>query len=190
PIPTSSAIWCRPTSPPRSSGCAMNTASLIRSLRARTTSPLVRSAAAIGRRAEDALAVTAFLALALLPCLELVLRRVWELGIPGRAVYSANLPLWVGFAGAMIASRENSHLALAVGLGGLVSRIGLNPRVAAAALSSAVAAGLAWSALQFVASGMSAPTLIDDWLPGWIIFTILPLSYVLVTARFVPPPVG
>ncbi len=147
--------------------------------------PLVRSAAAIGRRAENALAALSFLALGLLPCIELALRTVFEMGIPGSAVYIANLTLWVGFSGAMIASRENSHLALAIGLGGLVSRIGLNPNVVSAALSSAVAAGLAWSALQFVASGMSAPTLIDDWLPEWIIFTILPLCYVVVTARFV-----
>jgi len=163
----------------------MSTVPLIRCRRSGPMQPLVRSAAAIGRRAENALAALSFLALGLLPCIELVLRTVFEMGIPGSAVYIANLTLWVGFSGAMTASRENSHLALAIGLGGLASRIGLNPNVVSAALSSAVAAGLAWSALQFVVSGMSAPTLIDDWLPEWIVFTILPLSYVVVTARFV-----
>jgi tripartite ATP-independent transporter DctM subunit len=163
----------------------MNTAPLIRSNRFAPVPPLVRAAAAIGRRAENTLAAVSFLALGLLPCIELVLRTAFGTGIPGNAVYIANLTLWVGFGGAMIASRENGHLSLAVGLGGLVSRIGLNPRVMSAALSSAVAAGLTWSALQFVASGISAPTLIDDWLPEWIIFTILPLCYAVATARFV-----
>jgi tripartite ATP-independent transporter DctM subunit len=146
---------------------------------------LVRPAVALGRRAEDALAVTGFLALGLLPCIELILRTTLGLGIPGNAVYIANLTLWVGFSGAMITSRERGHLALAVGLGGLAARIGIDPALASASLSAAVAAGLAWSALQFVGSGMSAPTFIDDWLPEWIIFTILPLAFLVVTARFV-----
>jgi tripartite ATP-independent transporter DctM subunit len=153
--------------------------------RPKITHALVRCAAAIGRRAEDALAVTGFLALALLPCLELFLRTTFQVGIPGSAVYIANLTLWVGFGGAMIAARENGHLRLAVGLGTLAARIGIDANVISAAVSAAVASGLAWSALQFVASGLAAPTLIDDWLPEWLIFTILPLAYVVATARFV-----
>jgi tripartite ATP-independent transporter DctM subunit len=131
------------------------------------------------------LAVTGFLALALLPCLELFLRMTLAVGIPGSAVYIANLTLWVGFGGAMIAARENGHLRLAVGLGALAARIGVDANAMSAAVSAAVAAGLAWSALRFVASGMAAPTLIDDWLPEWLIFTILPLSYLVATARFI-----
>jgi tripartite ATP-independent transporter DctM subunit len=85
----------------------------------------------------------------------------------------------------MNAARENGHLRLAVGLGTLAARIGIDANVISAAVSAAVASGLAWSALQFVASGLAAPTLIDDWLPEWLIFTILPLAYVVATARFV-----
>ena len=173
-----------------SKGYAMNTVPLTRGPRSPVTHALVHSAAAIGRRAEDAVAVTGFLALAVLPCLELLLRTTFQVGIPGSAVYIANLTLWVGFGGAMIAARENGHLRLAVGLDALAARIGIDADVISAAVSAAVASGLAWSALQFVASGMAAPTLIDDWLPEWLIFTILPLSYLVVTARFVASPEG
>jgi TRAP-type C4-dicarboxylate transport system permease small subunit len=141
--------------------------------------------AALGRCIEDTLAVASLLAVALLPVTEFLLRAVFGTGIPGNAVYVANLTLWVGFVGAMIASREGNHLGMATGLARGVSKAGLDPSAIAATVSAVVSAGLAWSALQFVGSGVQAATLIDDWLPEWVILTILPLSFLVITGRFV-----
>ena len=62
--------------------------------------------AALWRRAEDGLVSVMLLAMGLLPVLEIGLRTLFAVGIPGNAVYVSNLTLWVGFLGAMIAARE------------------------------------------------------------------------------------
>ncbi|MEX2649064.1 MAG: TRAP transporter large permease subunit [Alphaproteobacteria bacterium] len=141
--------------------------------------------AGIGRRAEDALVCAMLLAMGLLPVIEIVLRSLFETGIPGNAVYVSNLTLWVGFLGAMIAARERRHLNLAVGLGGLLARRGINLAVIGAGISAAVATGLAWSAVDLVASGIEFPYLIDDWLPEWVVLAVLPLAFVTITLRIV-----
>ena len=52
---------------------------------------------------------------ALLPVVELGLRALFGSGIPGSTGYVQNLALWIAFLGAMAASREGAHLALATG---------------------------------------------------------------------------
>ncbi|HSN89107.1 MAG TPA: hypothetical protein VL025_20245, partial [Thermoanaerobaculia bacterium] len=57
-------------------------------------------------RIEDGLAVAAILLMAVLPVLEIVLRSAFHTGIPGSTAVVQHLTLWVGFLGAMLASRE------------------------------------------------------------------------------------
>jgi tripartite ATP-independent transporter DctM subunit len=136
------------------------------------------------RRLENGTAAAAFLAMGALPVIELTLRTLFAVGIPGSAIYIANLTLWVGFLGAMIASREQRHLTLAAGLGGIFTRLIFDARLVCTAVSAAAAAGLLWSSVQFVRSAFAAPAYIDEWLPDWIIFSILPLAFAVMTARF------
>ena len=56
--------------------------------------------------------VVIVLAMVLLPTLEAAVRRVTGSGVPGAAVYTQHLTLWVGFLGAMLATSTGHHLAL------------------------------------------------------------------------------
>ena len=47
-----------------------------------------------------------------LPTLETVVRRLTGSGVPGAAVYTQHLTLWVGFLGALLATATGHHLAL------------------------------------------------------------------------------
>jgi len=121
--------------------------------------------------------------MAALPVLELLLRSAFGTGIPGNAVYVANLTLWVGFLGAMVSSREGSHLTLSTGLERIFSRRGIPVAGLVSAASAAVCAGLFWSALQLQIAGLSTPSLISGWLPEWALFLVLPLSFGVLTLR-------
>ena len=64
---------------------------------------------------EDGVASLALLAMVVLPLLEIVVRRLFGVGVPGSGPIVQHLTLWVGFLGAAIAARDGKLLALATG---------------------------------------------------------------------------
>lgn len=137
------------------------------------------------RRTEDGLTVAALLLMGVLPVLELFLRTFFHTGIPGTSGYVQNLTLWVGFLGAMIASREGRHLNLSTGMVILPPRLQGIATALTATVSTAVASGLCWASLQFVRVEMESPANIAGWLPIWVVEAILPVSFAIITLRFV-----
>ncbi len=141
--------------------------------------------ATLGGLAEHGLTATALLAVGLLPVLELLLRTLFGIGIPGSSGYVQNATLWAGFLGAMVASRERRHLNLSTGLVSLPPRLREVVTVLVAAVSTAVATGLAWACLQFIRAEMDSPTRIAGWLPIWVVESILPAAFASIALRCV-----
>jgi tripartite ATP-independent transporter DctM subunit len=137
------------------------------------------------RRAENGLAIAAILLTAVLPVLEMFLRLLINRGIPGCVESVQHLTLWVGFLGAMIASREKRHLALATGADRLPPLPKRIAGTATAAVSACVAAVLAWGSWHFTEVAMKKSTLIGGWLPIWVAQVILPVSFAVMAFRFV-----
>jgi tripartite ATP-independent transporter DctM subunit len=138
-----------------------------------------------GRQGENILVAAALLAMAVFPVLEMVLRTLWNIGIPGSSGYVQHLTLWVGFLGAMVAAREGQHLSLSTGMVSLPPLVDRLTDIVAAAISTAVAAGLAWASLRFVQAEFESPVRIGGWLPLWATETILPISFAVIAVRFV-----
>jgi C4-dicarboxylate transporter, DctM subunit len=140
--------------------------------------------AAAAARAENALAVAALLGMGILPVLELFLRTFFRTGIPGTVGYVQNLTLWVGFFGAMVASREGRHLSLSTGMVGLPQGLRGIASTSAAFVSTGVASALCWASLEFVRAEIQSPLTIAGWLPIWVVESILPISFAVITLRF------
>jgi C4-dicarboxylate transporter DctM subunit len=121
----------------------------------------------------------------ILPVLELVLRTLFNKGISGSSGYVQNLTLWVAFLGAIIASREGRHLNLSTGAEFLPPRLQELAAALVAMVSTAVVSGLFWASLQFVRSEMESPASIAGWLPIWVVESILPAAFMVITLRFV-----
>jgi tripartite ATP-independent transporter DctM subunit len=138
-----------------------------------------------GRQGENILVAAALIAMAVFPVLEMILRTLWNTGIPGSSGYVQHLTLWVGFLGAMVAAREGQHLSLSTGMVNLPPLVDRLTDIAAAAVSTAVAAGLAWASLRFVQAEFESPVRIGGWLPLWAAETILPVSFAVIAVRFV-----
>jgi len=139
----------------------------------------------IGRRVEDALTVAGLLLMAGLPVLEMGLRAAFATGLPGSASYVQNLSLWVGFLGAMIASRERRHLNLSTDMLPLPAALRRWTGAFGAMLSAAVACGLFWASVQFVRAELASPLTLGGWLPVWVPELVLPVSFAVIAARFV-----
>jgi tripartite ATP-independent transporter DctM subunit len=137
------------------------------------------------RLTEDSLTAAALLGLSVLPVLELALRAFFNTGIPGSSNYVQNLTLWVGFLGAIVASRERRHLSLSNGLMIFPSHLNGIATVLVATVSTAVASGLFWASLQFVRAEMESPASIAGWLPIWVVESILPAAFAIIVLRFV-----
>lgn len=151
-----------------------------------SVSPATKWFAGLGRRIEDSSATAALLLMALLPVLELALRTFFGAGIPGSAGYVQNLTLWVGFLGAVVASRQGRHLALTVeGVRLLPERPRRIVWGVCGAISAAVSAALFWASLQLVVAEFDAPTRIGGWLPIWVVQVVLPGAFAVITVRFI-----
>jgi tripartite ATP-independent transporter DctM subunit len=120
-----------------------------------------------------------------LPVLELFLRTVFGTGITGSSEYVQHLALWVGFLGAALASREGRHLSLSAGITIVPKQYQRLTNSLASLVSTAVAAGLFWGSYLLVAAEMESAARVGSLIPVWMVQLILPISFALITWRFI-----
>ncbi|HUK35811.1 MAG TPA: TRAP transporter large permease subunit [Vicinamibacterales bacterium] len=132
---------------------------------------------------EDGIAALALAAMVVLPIAEIIVRRLFGVGIPGSGPFVQHLTLWIGFLGAAIAAREGKLLSLATGTFIPDGR----PRQIATAFASGVAACmatiLAWGAVQLVVSEREVGSIIAAGVPTWVGELALPIGFVLIALR-------
>ncbi len=140
------------------------------------------------RWGENSLAGLTLLLMAGLPVVEIVLRVLFNTGIPASSTYVQNLTLWVGFSGAVLAARDDGHLTFFLGRD-LFPQGTHNYCVALIAMvSTTVAASLSWAALDFVRADMQSPVVVAGWLPTWAVEAILPASFAVIALHFATKP--
>jgi tripartite ATP-independent transporter DctM subunit len=133
-------------------------------------------------RVENGLGVTSLAAMALLPLAEMVGRPLLGIGVPGSVGLVQHLTMWVAFLGAMIASRQRRHLALATATF-LPARVRPYAEVVAATATAATAGVLAWTSVQMVyAERLSIQTLTAG-IPIWAAQTIIPIGFAVAGLR-------
>jgi tripartite ATP-independent transporter DctM subunit len=136
-------------------------------------------------RIEDAVSAVALTAMAVIPILEIVLRRLAGVGIPAAGPIVQHLVLWVGFLGAAIAARDGKLLALASGTFIPDGRWRRLADVTAAAVASCMAALLASGGLELVLTEREANSSIGGGIPTWVAQIVLPLAFALIAVRLV-----
>ncbi len=134
---------------------------------------------------EDALAGIALAVMVVLPLAEIVLRRMFGVGIPGSIPFVQHLVLWVGFLGAALAAREGTMLALATGTFLPAGRVRETAAILAATVATAVAAMLCAGAYELMMSEREAGTVIAAGVTTWMAQTVLPLAFGLIAIRTV-----
>lgn len=135
------------------------------------------------RRAENGIAVTAFILLSLLPAVEIVLRSLFQLGVQGYNNYVFHFVLVISFIGGMITSRENRHLAMTAGLAFSRGEVKAGLETIVAFVSVAVNTALAWSSLTLVLVGFEPGTNVG-FIPVHVFVAVMPLGFGVMAVRF------
>ncbi len=121
--------------------------------------------------------------MAVLPVLEALGRKLVGGGVPGGLLYTQHLTLWAGFLGALIATGQGKHLALATGE---LLPVKLRPiaTIYVGALSAGVAALLSAASIQLVQADMGRPASLPGGIPEWWSEIIMPVALGLMALRF------
>ena len=163
-------------------------------------------------RTEDGILAVVLLLMALIPVVELVGRTWFGIGIPGAIEYLQHLTLWIGFLGAMLATREGKHIKIAAAMNWLPPRLSRVAHCLVAFISAAVCAGLFGAGLQLVvAEAPGLPswtakiipdfverwldpfglfqsgglTTVGGWIPIWVAEAVMPLGFAVMAIRFI-----
>ncbi len=131
---------------------------------------------------ENLVAAFALVVMAALPIAEIAGRRLIGHGVPGSVGYVQHLTLWVAFLGAMLASRERRHLALAT-----TSFLPRGARAVtglfASAVSCAVASVLARAAFEMVRLERASMLTLGGGIPIFVAEAIIPVGFAVIALR-------
>ncbi len=179
---------------------------------ARPSSSIFGRLAWLAGRTEDAILAAALLLMALIPVAAWACRTCVSTGIPGATDYLQHLTLWIGFLGAMLATREGKHLKIAAAVNWLPLSVGPVVDCLIAFVSSAVCLALFGASLQLVVAEAPAlpnwmadiiPDFIEHWLepfglfesgglthvagwiPVWVAEAVMPFGFAVMALRFV-----
>ncbi len=160
----------------------------------------------------NSLASFLLLLMALIPCIELIGRQLFGIGINGATDFLQHLTLWVGLFGGILAVRDDKHLKIVGSYGWLPGPL----KIFAAFWSYFIAASVCWAlcgaSIQLVVAeapaipeslGHMLPSFIINWLepfglfqsagtlkiggliPQWIAESILPIGFGAMAIGFI-----
>lgn len=135
------------------------------------------------RRIEDALLITALLALLCLSITQITTRNLFDTGWIWGDQLVRVLVLWVGLLGAVVASREDYHLRIDL-LPRLLGTLGRRVQSTFVHLfTAAVCAVIAWHATRFMLDERAFGSTGIAAVPGWVLTTVIPAAFALMCVR-------
>ena len=137
-----------------------------------------------GKWGEDAVLVLILTTMILLAASQIVLRNFFDIGFIWGDAMLRMLVLWLAVAGAVAASRKDRHISIAV----LDRFLPPGGRHAAKVLTHLFTAGvcglIAWHSLAFVQTSREFEDVLLGNVPAWILQSILPVGFGLVSWRY------
>ena len=154
-------------------------------------SPITPVAAAAGgwrgrfARAENAAVIAALGVMVVLPCLEIMLRKLFRSGIPSSIPVVQHLVLAVGTLGAALAARENRLLSLSTLNHYLPDRLKPIARALSGGFAAGVSGLLGAASVQFVLASRRLSHEALYGVPVWAVQGLLVAGFALIAARLV-----
>jgi tripartite ATP-independent transporter DctM subunit len=135
------------------------------------------------RVGEDSLVTIALGALAILPLLEIVLRRLFHSGVSGATAIQQHLTLVISLLGGMLAARDRRLLSLSTLSQFLKGRWQIFARVYGSAVAAAISVFLCAAAAQLVASEREGGNMMAYQIPIWTVQLIMPAGFAVIALR-------
>jgi len=135
------------------------------------------------REGEELLVSLALGALVLLPLVEILLRKLFHIGLSGTSAFQQHLTLWIGLLGGMLAARDNRLLVLSTLTQFLKGRWQAFARVFSGAFAAGISVFLGLAAWQLVQSEKEAGGVLAYGIPVWTVQLIMPAGFLVIALR-------
>ena len=135
------------------------------------------------RFGEDILALCAFFLIAFIPAMEVLSRILKFPGIPAAPILVQHLTLWIGFIGAILATRQDKLLALTTEPLFKPDEKPNFGRWFAKMVSFLVVIGLLWGSIDLLHWEILYPVNIAPNLPRWAAQLIMPLGFAIIALQ-------
>jgi C4-dicarboxylate transporter DctQ subunit len=135
-------------------------------------------------KAEQALIVIVLATMLLLALLQVLLRNVWDSGLPWVDILLRHLVLWLGIMGASLATRMHRHIRIEALPRFLPARHQRLVERGVLVLSAAVSTLLGVAAVDLVRKEQGTGSMAFGPVPTWILQLILPIGFAIVAFRF------
>jgi len=119
--------------------------------------------------------------------LDIVTRLLGVSSIRASTLYVRHLVLWVAFAGAMITTREKSHLSMSVGVDRMSAGLRRGVVTATSLIAVTVCVALAVASLSFALSGFADTDAVGIF-PTRLVALVMPIGFAVVAFRFIRTP--
>lgn len=135
-------------------------------------------------RLEGVVLVLLLSSMILLAVAKIVLRNAADSSIVWADPFLSVAVLWIGLLGAMIAARDNSHIAIDVATRYLPEKLARASAALIALFTAGVCSLLAWHAGRFVRDEMEMGGAAFAQVPAWVCEIILPIAFGLIALRY------
>ena len=133
---------------------------------------------------EDSFLIMLLGSMIFLAVTQIVLRNVFDSGLQWIDPLLRLLVLWVGMAGAMVATREDHHISIDVFTRTMSIRVQQTVRVFTDVFTCLVAAIIAYHAVRLVLMDREAESIAFASIPSWVCELILPLAFGVIALRY------
>ncbi len=134
---------------------------------------------------ENATINVVFLVMGLLPVLQIIVRKLFGISIPGALPIVQHLTLWAAFLGALLATREGKQLSLSTAELLPEGRARAIAKLFTHTVSSAVTALLAYASLELVKADAQGEAKLVGSIPEWASEVVMPVALILMSLRLI-----
>ena len=136
-------------------------------------------------RVEDSILVGLLLLMITMAVLQIFLRNLFDTGIVWSDILVRILVLWVGLAGAMMASRRGNHINIDIMERFLPERAKVVVNFVVEVFTASICAIVAYYSLQFVQMEFADGGMAFAKVPAWLCEAIIPFAFLVIAIRYV-----
>jgi TRAP-type C4-dicarboxylate transport system permease small subunit len=136
-------------------------------------------------RVEDSILVGLLLLMITMAVLQIFLRNLFDTGIVWSDILVRILVLWVGLAGAMVASRQGNHINIDIMDRFLPERAKVIVNFVVELFTAFICAVVAYYSLQFVQMEFADGGMAFAKVPAWLCEAIIPFAFAVIAIRYI-----
>ena len=145
---------------------------------------MIRSLATWLHRLEDGTLILALVTMLVLAVVQIILRDFFDQGLLWAESFLRVLVLWVTMLGAMVATRQRSHISIDAVSRYLPGRVARAVALFTNLVSAAICAAVAFYSVKFIHFEYQDQTVAFANVPSWICESILPIGFGVMGLRF------